>query len=335
MSFSFTASSVEADPPTRTVFLGADKGEPAAIDVSTLLFAATQSPDTLIGFDLDPKPPTAVVPPQALTSTPNTFSLADSPGLLGNVVIADQLGVSLYFQNNGTIKRTKRSPCGTSVGLDTDENFGTTTTAIALTTLPQALCYARLSDENASSVSVEGDAVDLSVNSQDVWVVSGTGTGAGKISRFANPGGTTLGTRDIVGEPIAIGGATLLDSTTPGALVTLVKTDAGGEFQLYSNGNVDGGPRKLPFTGLPLASPKAMKVFAIGDIQHAWVALQVGGKNVVALFNLATGDRVTALDVNLDALEPLALTVGIASEAGDKDDKMPATSTAFLHVLAK
>lgn len=335
MSFSFTTSTIETNPPTRTVFIGTDKGEPAAIDVSFLLFTATQGPDTLIGFDLNPKPPSAIVPPQPLVSTPNTFSLADSPLLLGNVVVADQTGLSLYYQNNGTIKRTKVSQCGNSVGLDTDENFAASSTAVALTAPSPKLCFARLSDQTADAISLDGDPVDLSVNSQDVWVVASTGDGTGKISRFANPGSTELGSHEIVGDPIAIGGATLVGSTLPGAVVSLVKTDVGGEFQLYLGGNVNAEPRKLSFSGFPLASPKAMKVFAIDNTEHAWVALQANGKNLVALYNLATGDRVAALDVDLDALEPVALTVGILGSPPDSQDNLPSTGTAFLHVLAK
>jgi hypothetical protein len=112
-----------------------------------------------------------------------------------------------------------------------------------------------------------------------------------------------------------------------------VRTASGGEFRVFLGGHLNAPPRIVPFAGSPSATPKAMKVITIDNTQFAWVALLDGSRSTIALFNLATGARMPAFDVDLNALEPLAITAG-APEAGDSDTFV-GTTTAFLHVLVK
>lgn len=80
-----------------------------------------------------------------------------------------------------------------------------------------------------------------------------------------------------------------------------------------------------------------MKFVVIDNVQYAWVALLTGTTNVIALYNLATKTHVKALDVDLNALEPVALTAGLPGVCTlcGSNDSFNGTQTAFLHVLVK
>jgi hypothetical protein len=65
------------------------------------------------------------------------------------------------------------------------------------------------------------------------------------------------------------------------------------------------------------------------------VALLNGTTNTVALYNLATKAHIASFDVDLDALEPLAVTAGVPTPNDPDPDVFTGSTTAFLHVLVK
>ena len=70
---------------------------------------------------------------------------------------------------------------------------------------------------------------------------------------------------------------------------------------------------------------------------NAWVSLLTPTTNVVALYNFATKTHLKPLDVDLNALEPIGLTAGVAGACDlcEGNDSYTGNQTAFLHVLVK
>lgn len=337
LSFQFTTASnfIHQNPPTRVIPISSSFGKPIAIDATGFLFTVTNFPDTIIGYDVMPNPPTFAIPPLTLIDSPNTFALTDAPLLLGNTVVGDIVGLSLYDVKAMTAKRTRQARAGPIVGLDLDPNFAMTNTAVGLTISPNTSNIVQFAvDQKPKSTKLPGTSVDVTMGTDDVWVITSSAPGSGTISRLANPTGTVLAAHSFAdGDPIAIGGGGGVTNTIPGAIVMLAKTQLGGELRLFQAGNVNAPPMVIPFMDFPLAEPKALKIVTIDNTQYAWVALLVGTTNVVALFNLQAKTHLGAFDVDLNALEPLAVLAGVPSLPDS--DVFSGTDTAFLHVLVK
>ncbi len=337
LSFAFTISPqfVEQNPPTRATPIAALQGTPVALDISGLVGVVTELPSTFIGYDIATQPPTFAIPPQSLVDVPTTLAIAEPQGLLGNAVVGDVVGVSLYDISPTSAKRTANVKLGPVKALDVDPQFAITANVAVLTSGPLALRTQALS-QKPFPLSLSGNGVDLTMNTNDVWAALEAPTGT-TVVRADATSASPLGQAAFAGKPVAIGGANGVDTSIPGAVIVLVDTPVGPELRWFLGGAVNTPPVSLPLTDFPNATPVGMKVVVIDNVQYAWVALLTGTTNVVALYDLATKAHVKALDVDLNSLEPLALTAGLPGVCPlcGSDDSFDGTQTAFLHVLVK
>ncbi len=150
---------------------------------------------------------------------------------------------------------------------------------------------------------------------------------------------------NIGGDVLGIGGATGLDSTTPGAIVVLVKTAPGAGKLVYYFGGCITSTCAASAVSIPIVGePITMYTFSIGGlgpgpIQHAWVAANVNGDYQLQLYNLANKTHVTSLDIELNNWVPLAIKAAFPPAKLNiktvPETPIVGTSQAFVHVLVK
>lgn len=340
LSFKFTLSPqfIEQNPPTRDTPISSGLGQPVAFDISGLVGVVTKFPPSFIGYDVSTSPPTFAIPPQSLVDIPTALSLAEPPGLIGNAVVGDVVGVSLYDVSPTVAKRTKKLLLSAPTkALDVDPQFATSTN-VALLAGSSTLYVANVSTQQSSLPRVlSGQGVDVTMSSTDAWVAVSPSPGSGSVVRASVPSGTLLGQQSFAGEPVAIGGGSSVESAIPGSIIVLVRTPTRAELHWFLAGAMGPPAIVLPLSDFPNATPVGMKVVVIDNVQYAWVSLVTPTSNVVALYNLGAKAHVKALDVDLNSLEPIAVTAGApgACNLCPGEESFDATQAAFLHVLVK
>lgn len=353
LSFEFTfADGSIGQTPMFTTPIPAALGTPLGIAPAGFLDVLTSTPNKLIAFDLSQN---MNPPPQVfaldLPVASNSFVVANFFSLIADTGMADVQGLSLYSTRNAILTTKKTIALGGSTSsMALDPNVANSEAAACLTpgTTPPSATVLTLDSTLATPApfALSGTPKGLTMDSSDAWVLDTSAAGS-VITRLVVPsppaGTSSIGSEPIPDTPISIGGGAAQQgsSPAPGAVVVLATTASGeGEFEEFFGGAVDTPPTVIPLTSYPPAipvgsTPKKASVLTIGGIQYAWVVLLEGTDNVVALFDLANKTHVDSFDVHLGILEPVAVSIGLASGAKPANDAIAVSQTAFVHVLVK
>lgn len=340
--FQFQPSSID-QTPSRVTDLPAQLGTPKAIDSSGFLDAVTNTPDTILAYDLTNQPPVPVFPPKALPTTPNTLLVQDLPDELADSIVGDAVGVSVYDTSKTAVVRRKQFMLGPTVNMSLDPTVCVTDYATFLTKSPNTASVVTMSQVTAppAPYQLSGSPRGATMTNGDTWVINATTTGSGVITRLSVPAGILINSHATAGDPIGVGGAPATTTATfPGAIVVVDAVATGTEFEEYLGGALNTTPTTFTMNAdFPNAKPIKAKIFTIAGTQYAFVALLTGmNSNKVVLYDLAAKKYLPAFDVNLGTVQPLALALGIAKKtcAGvSSDDITGINQTAFLHVLVK
>ncbi len=331
---------IQADPPSQIIDLPNPPNTtdpPIGLDARGYLFTMTHFSDQAFAFDVANK--TFVYPQSTVPNgLPNVFQVPDLGLASATVTSGTTVGFAHYaFSSSGLKEIGQTAALGPAAAIDSYPDFATAND-IAGAYGPQGWAVYVQFGANTNKVSNPAflgsvTPVDVTIGSTNFWVASKTVPGAGTIQKFANQSaqsvGSTLAFTD--GEPMALGGGDTVDTTSPGAIVMLVKTATAGELRVFPGGNLAGTPSVI---GLQ-AEPVAMKVFAIDNVQYAWVAVLAGNTNLVRLYNLATAQNLSKFDIDLKGFHPLFVTTGVPGSPPDSDPCtcFLSTANAFLHVL--